>query len=449
MLFISYSRAEIEATKRIEDELLRRGIECWLDESNIPVGEAFVTQLGDALNQADSFLLLDTPASRDSYWVLREVMTAMRYRCEGRFHTVFRIYSAGSADCIHSKWDAALLLRDDALETSAELISRRSSLVETTPATENIADVLIESGGLGQPSNWMGRQDELRILDEWWFQPSRGAWVHGVGGIGKSGLVQTWIAALAHLGYQDRVKASVLYIAGREITETVSMMRKLAEWHSGAHNRSKLLFVDGYDEATPGTDTETFLQRVLTCKGRVIVTSRVKPPPSLAHFFQDISLDAMSRRDSTSVLAEMGISVPEREVAALQFGDHPLALKLFAKYIESSKRSAADALKGLSSPWQAQFGGTLRATLAASIGALTTNARQLFAALCKVSDHGVVSLGEFGDLRKLARSGTLRELVRANLIQVDDSDTPTTVAINPLLCHLVEDGPGAVMEGPD
>jgi hypothetical protein len=66
MLFISYSRADVTGTKNLSEALLSKGVECWLDESNIPVGQAFVAQLGEALQRSDAFLLVDTPASRRS-----------------------------------------------------------------------------------------------------------------------------------------------------------------------------------------------------------------------------------------------------------------------------------------------------------------------------------------------------------------------------------------------
>ena len=64
MLFISYSRADVIGAKNLADALLSKGVEFWLDEYNIPVGQAFVAQLGEALQRSDAFLLVDTPASR-------------------------------------------------------------------------------------------------------------------------------------------------------------------------------------------------------------------------------------------------------------------------------------------------------------------------------------------------------------------------------------------------
>ncbi len=230
MLFISYSRADVRATKSLAEALLSKSIDSWRDESNIPVGQAFVAELGQALQRSHAFLLLDTPASRRSYWVSREVRTATRYRAEGRYHTLLRIYSAACEDGVESHWDASLPLDTRTCDRMVELLALRSTQRAARGASEDIWSVSIASNGLGQPSNWSGRQDELRKLDDWWFQSHPGAWVQGLGGIGKSGLAQTWITALAYLGYEDRVNATVLYLPGREIVETGHALGKVASW---------------------------------------------------------------------------------------------------------------------------------------------------------------------------------------------------------------------------
>src|ERR1700740_3654739 len=98
MVFVSYSRAEINMVRPIVERLRRNGVDCWLDESNIPVGEAFVVQLGEALARADAFVLIDTLASRSSYWVKRERITAFRLRDERRAFVVARMFSPELAD---------------------------------------------------------------------------------------------------------------------------------------------------------------------------------------------------------------------------------------------------------------------------------------------------------------------------------------------------------------
>jgi len=98
MVFVSYSRADINDVRPIVEGLRRNGVECWLDESNIPVGEAFVVQLGEALARGDAFLLIDTPASRASYWVKRQTTVARRFADERRAFLIVRIFSSDLAE---------------------------------------------------------------------------------------------------------------------------------------------------------------------------------------------------------------------------------------------------------------------------------------------------------------------------------------------------------------
>src|SRR5262249_24595203 len=154
----------------------------------------------------------------------------------------------------------------------------------------------------------------------------------------------------------------------------------------------RLLFLDDYDEAPPGTDLEVLLYEALRLGSRVVVTSRSQAPPSLLPTSQYISLDSMSRRDATSVLAEFGIRGPEALQAACELGDHPLALMVFARYVASGKHTAAEALKHLRSraldytTSEPATLGTLQATLITSVQALTSDARRLLKSLCTAPD---------------------------------------------------------------
>jgi hypothetical protein len=273
--------------------------------------------------------------------------------------------------------------------------------------------------------------------------------VQGLGGIGKSGLAQTWITSLAYLGYEDPVRATVLHMPGREVVETADPIGRLATWQQRAAHECKLFFLDGYDEAPPGTDLEVLLQEALRLGSRVVVTSRSQAPSSLLDTFRSISLYSMSRRDATSVLAEFGIGGPEGIEAASELGDHPLALMVFARYVASGKRTAAEALRDLRITGPAELGSTLQATLAASVRALTSDARRLLRALCAACDLGVVSLAEFRSHWGPARPDTIRELARASLIQVDHLETPTTIAIHPLVRNFIKECPRGLLEETD
>lgn len=437
MLFISYSRADVTVTKYLTDALLSKGVEFWLDEYNIPVGQAFVAQLGEALQRSDAFLLVDTPASRRSYWVSREIKTGIRHRRGGRYHAIFRVYSPTCEDGMGALWDASYPLNTDAGERFAELLSVMTAKRSDSAALDDASGVSIESNGLGQPSNWTGRQDELRNLDEWWFRSTLGAWLQGPGGIGKSGLVQTWITALGHLGYDDSVKVTVLYMSGREVLKTNDAIEKLTDWQLHAANECKLFFLDGYDEALMGADLEVLLQEAQRMGSRVVVTSRSQAPSSSFESFQSISLAAMSRQEATSMLSAFGIEAPEGIETAKALGEHPLALMLFARCVASGKRTASEALRDLQSPGPAELQSTVRAAIAGSVRALTPDAKQLLRGLCTASDLGILFLADFRCQWEPPQRDALRELARASLVQVDHLETPTTFAIHQLVRNFI------------
>ena len=446
MLFISYSRNEITGARNLEQTLSSKGVECWRDESNIPVGQAFVAQMGDALRRSDSFLLVDTPASRSSYWVSREVGAAIRYRGSGRYHTLVRIYAPTCECAERSEWEASFPLDAHSVGRITELLAARSAARAATPASGEVSGVSIAGHGLGQPHNWLGRHEDLRHLDQWWFGFVPGAWVQGLGGIGKTGLLQTWISALAYLGYEEPARATVLHVLGREAVETTDAIGRLATWQLRDPRECHLLFLDGYDEGPQGEKLEALVREALRLGTRLVVTSRSPVPTSLLDAFHSIPVHSMQRRDATSLLAEYGVGGPEGTEAASELGDHPLALLLFAQYVASGKHTAAEALRDLNSARLAEPGDILHATLAAAVRTLTSDARRLLEALCAASHLGVVSVAEFPNKRQPAPPETIGELARSGLIQVDHLETPTTIAIHPLVRNFVEEDPRGLLD---
>ncbi|MFL5383854.1 MAG: TIR domain-containing protein [Longimicrobiaceae bacterium] len=445
-MFISYSRTDIAVAKALVEGLSSKGVECWLDESNIPVGQAFVAQLGEALRKSDAFLLVDTPASRASYWVSREIGASIRYQREGRYQAVLRACAPSCRVGEESHWDASLTLDARAHERIAERVSARARPWEAVPEGRSPEGVSIEGNGLGQPSSWSGRQQELRMLDEWWHGPTRGAWVQGMGGLGKSGLVQTWITALACLGYEEPVTATVLHLAGREVVDTADAIGKLTTWQTRASGECKLFFLDGYDEAPPGTDLKGLLQVALRFGSRIVVTSRGSVPSSFLHEFRSFSLHSLSRRDATAVLAEFGITGRDGEAVAAELGDHILALQVFARYVASGERTAAEALEDLRSAREGleapQPRPSVQGALERSVSALTPAARRALHALCTVTNPGSAPLVEYDRVQP----ELIRELARAGLIYVDHLETPTTIAVHPLIRQFVKMSPGDVLE---
>jgi len=438
MIFVSYSRSDIADARALVESLSASDVECWLDESNIPVGQAFVERLGNALLGADGFLLLDTPASRSSYWVSRELLTSSRYRRSGRYQTALRLYSS---DCEHTNatnWDASLPLDQQAHEHVAKFLSVRRTTRDVPDPEVEFRDVSIKcEAGLGQPSNWTGRQDDLRSLDQWWFGSTAGVWLCGLGGAGKSGLLQTWVTALCCLGYDQAVSANVLYLGGKELVDVSDTRQTVSAWSSQTASPCKVLLLDGHDEVPSMANVDEILWEAIRSGIRVLVTSRDALPPSFGDYFTNLTLSSMTRRDSVAILSQFGVNRPEGERIAEELGNHPLALLIFSRSLASKNQTPSEALIELhhiregGSTGDVGLSRMIRAVFSRSVRSLTADAMSLLNILCQNAEGGVGPL-------ELARP-SIRELATAGLVQVDHLDNPTQVSIHPMVRRFIDE----------
>jgi len=432
MMFVSYSRDESELTRELVKNLSLEGIECWFDESNIPVGQAFVEHLGRGLREVDCYLLVDTPASRASYWVTRELQAAFRYRRDGKYHSVFRLYTTKNRYIDTSGWDESLLLDSNAPVQIAKFIADRR-IGQPTPdfcdERENVT--FLNRSGLGQPKNWSGRQDKLRELDEWWRGYFPAAWLYGSGGGGKSGLLQTWITALSCLGYGEPVSVSVMYLRGSEI-DVIEARHTLNTWEmNNATPPQLLLVVDGHDEARNTQEVDDFLAHAIRIGARTVVTSRTSIPPQLSRDFTDIQIGNMTRRDSAAMLNEFGVSGPEHVELAEELGYHPLALLLFSNSLVNGNKSAVDLLEDLRNMRRDMPVGEsctaqlIQTTLRNCLQSLTSDARTLLETLCQ-------SIEDAPNLPEL-QNPAIRVLEKNGLIQIDNFGEQKRISIHPLV----------------
>jgi hypothetical protein len=76
-IFISYSRADYEFTKKLVDALTQFGINTWLDQRDIPAGQPWDTSIQKALQESDGFLVILSPTSVASKNVMDELSYAI------------------------------------------------------------------------------------------------------------------------------------------------------------------------------------------------------------------------------------------------------------------------------------------------------------------------------------------------------------------------------------
>lgn len=75
--FISYSHEDKSFARRLHDSLQGQGVRCWLDEHQLLPGDKIHTAVNEAIRLWDKVLLCASEASLTSWWVDKEINTAI------------------------------------------------------------------------------------------------------------------------------------------------------------------------------------------------------------------------------------------------------------------------------------------------------------------------------------------------------------------------------------
>jgi hypothetical protein len=97
-VFISYSRDDSDFVNHLRDDLLANAVNVWLEKTGLKAGTRNWEQaLREAVRDAHALVLVATPSSRQSNYVLGELEIAEMYECP-----VYPVWAAGDvwADCI-------------------------------------------------------------------------------------------------------------------------------------------------------------------------------------------------------------------------------------------------------------------------------------------------------------------------------------------------------------
>lgn len=76
-IFISYAHADVEFAQRLRAELESRGVNVWVDEKDILVGDSISQKIEEGLTNCHYFCLVLSPTSMTRPWVQREYRAAL------------------------------------------------------------------------------------------------------------------------------------------------------------------------------------------------------------------------------------------------------------------------------------------------------------------------------------------------------------------------------------
>lgn len=428
MLFVSYSRPDSGRLGCLTDRLKALGIDYWLDTANIPVGEAFVARIGQALRQSHDFLLVDSQASRRSYWVSREVRSALCRRRERRLRWILKL----RMDTIEEQQQEFAC---DAVVDLADGWKHIESLLKATPAFETTPErkvatleQLLARADAGQPENWVGRQEELERLDVWWRGGLPLAWVEGQAGLGKSGLIRTWIAAFNELGYDAEETCATGYVSGPDLERGLTELEKWVRRHS---EERLLLMIDGFDEAQHPDLALAFAQRAIDAGVRVLVSSRSAVPSRLASIGTTLTLAGLAASSGEELLRNAGLEEQATAKLLHRYGDSPLMLSMMARELSDGKATVEDLLQ------IGQTGSGLSQLLARTVGALSPDARRLLETLADQPMHGPDDISHSVDSAKTSKA--LEELVKAGLVSLSSETEEGPVIFHEAIRNWVQD----------
>jgi len=81
-IFLSHNSEDKEFVRDLHKLLLDNGIESWIDEAEIKIGDSLLQKISEGIKKADFVAIILSPKSIDSPWVERELEMAMQQEIE-------------------------------------------------------------------------------------------------------------------------------------------------------------------------------------------------------------------------------------------------------------------------------------------------------------------------------------------------------------------------------
>ncbi len=391
MVFISYSHKDAIWKNRllpfIQAYVLADFLEIW-DDTRIDAGDTWYPEITSAMDKADiavcliseHFLASDFCVKEEVSFFLEKreekgmlLIPVLLRKCPWQLHDWLKQIQMlpGNSQTVadfNDNWAVAFDLVSDRIMKF--LNNPQYTLQPAEPRHKKIVKIDLSR----MPMTGMelfGRQKEMTMLDAAWQEDDQRvvslvAW----GGVGKTTLVNKWLARMARNNYRgaERVFAWSFYSqgTGERVTSADQFIREALEWFGdfdllagSAWEKGRrlaglvaaqktLLVLDGMEPLQSGDDYERgkikdpALAMLITGLARqnpglCLITTR-EEVADLSRFTSGtirLNLDQISAEAGRSLLSIRNIqgTDAEKEAASKAFGNHALALNLLAEYL--------------------------------------------------------------------------------------------------------------------
>ncbi len=396
LIFISYSHEDTPLKNQLVTHLKAlENQECcrlWVD-NRIKPGEEWNEEIEKGLNTAHMIILLLTPDFLASGFIMKkEVPIAMQRRKEENvivLPVLFRQCAWETNGAINSLqvWpDGESPLCDMAKKKRDNQLAQLVTVIKDTYLTEApgppSSSIRVSTSKLPVSGEFLiGRKAELKRLNEAWKKKTkRIVTLIAFGGVGKTALVNHWLAKMAKANYKDakRVYGWSFYSQGAEegkqasadlfIHETLAWFgdpnpeagsaaekgRRLARLVS---RQKTLLILDGLEplQNPPGPDDAmtgrlkdrgmgVFLRELAASGGfcgLCLISSRLGLTDLAAQkgdLLLELPLSHLSAEAGVELLKELGVlgGAGELSEAVLEYGGHALALNLLGGFLQKA-----------------------------------------------------------------------------------------------------------------
>lgn len=390
--FISYTMADEPWGKWIASVLREAGHQVTLQATDFRPGENFVIRMQEAASSADHTLVVlsnryltsgfgasewSAAFATDPMGVRRRLIPVAIEPVEaaGLWRAIVRLELFGkSEDAARSALLSAVAPQEDDLSAPFPTAGPAAdTLGPRQPAMARAGPQAVEVWRLPtSASTLVGREEELGILRDCWFDPSSNlVTVVGWGGCGKTALLNCWLAEMAAAQYKgaDRVFAwsfdsqaeggqvatsdqfidAALRFFGAEGSQSASVWERCRQVTTLFQQTRSLLILDGLDrlQEPPGQAGGTLREPALRMlvrelaafnHGLCVITTRV-PVTDIQQFLGQtcsyIPVGVLSTSESSKLLNTIGLRGDPAllDEIAVETGCHPLTLSLLGSFI--------------------------------------------------------------------------------------------------------------------